>query len=365
RPHLEAQEDLGADLELAAVAAVYARALLLSGAPMDAVAACERALVPLERLGAMPYLVDCLITRGTAVGEMGRPVEARILLEGAIALADRHDLSHSSIRGRNNLASVFGPVDAPVALTATEEAFSLARRVGNRSMVLFLAGNLAWWYGQRAEFGQMEDLLADPLLEGAPEHHRAVWTLALATTALVRGESEVGRRLYDEATVLGKDDLDEAVINGLAYIEHAFVFYEDLEDSYDWALNMAKRDWMGGIYGWADAVTAALWTGDRARVSELVAVAQERYAQQLDRDIRLLRAVLGIEDADHLDEAKTIVGEWEQQGQPIDAIVARGGIARFLPQGHPERARLLTEAQRRCDELGLKGLRVVLDRYVT
>ncbi len=368
-PHLEAVGDLVSDPELAFAAAVYARALLLADSPMEEVAAAaERALIPLERLGALVPLVDCLITRGTAVGDVGRPVEARILLEGAVALADKHDLTHSSMRGRNNLSHVFGWMDPPRALEATEEAFSIARRVGNRAMLLFLAGNLAFWYLGRAEFGRMEELLSDPLLEDAGTQYRITWTIARTLAAFYRGDRAEADRLHEETKRLSADVVDDNAALSLEYLAAAARFFEgDMDTTYSWAIGLTRTDWSRVNVVWPMASGPALCTGSRERVLELIEVAEEKYAHQLARWIRLLRALLALEEGDPavIVEAESAVAAWEESFSVLEAITARGGIARFLPAGHPDRARILAEAQRRCDELGLAGLRQVLDESVT
>ncbi|MDP3984991.1 MAG: adenylate/guanylate cyclase domain-containing protein, partial [Acidimicrobiia bacterium] len=171
-PHLEGRANLRVDPELARAAGVFARALLLTNREDEAVVAADRALAAAEALGLMPTIVDALITKATALGHPGRRVEARILLEGAIGVADRHGLSHAGMRARNNLAHFFAVADPIVALQATTEAYEIAKRTGDRSMALFLAANLIGSLAIRAQFEQIESVLAEPILADPPARYR-------------------------------------------------------------------------------------------------------------------------------------------------------------------------------------------------
>ena len=369
RPHLEQNPDHADDSELAAASGLYARGLLLTSSPLsDVVEASEQALAAAERLGLMPVLVDALITRGTAIGDLGRLEEAKIVLNGAVELADRHDLTHSSMRGRNNAAHVFSSMDPELAYQATEEAFAMAKRVGNRSMVLFLATNLTGYYGSRAEYDKVASLLRDPMLEDAPPHYQSAWKISQALGALWRGEEDELTKLETEARSLGEEERDDFVVRGLEALEaYKALYVGDLDRAYEQGLTMAARDWTGALYGLGAAWISAVISGDVKRIQEVTELASNNYRFQLERHIRYLESVASLADgsAEGVAEAEAVIEEFERLGRPLDAISARGGIVRSLPDGDPDRARLLDEVRRRCEELGLTGLGLALERQLT
>ena len=94
--------------------------------------------------GWMPETIDALITKGTVPGAVGRLSEARIILEGAIALAEEHDLGRSIARGQNNLAYVLFGLDDAASLAVGEDAYRTAQRLGDRSLLLFQVGQMAF-----------------------------------------------------------------------------------------------------------------------------------------------------------------------------------------------------------------------------
>ncbi len=102
--------------------------------------AADRALAAAEKLGSVPETIDALITKGTFLGQLGRLSESRIIIEGAIALAEEHDLGRSISRGQNNLAYVLVGLDDAASLAVGEEAYRTAQRLGDRSQLLFQVG---------------------------------------------------------------------------------------------------------------------------------------------------------------------------------------------------------------------------------
>ena len=146
---------------------VYARSLMLSQKP-GVLEAADRALAAVEKLGWVPETIDALITKGTFLGQVGRLSEARIIIEGAIALAEEHDLGRSVSRGQNNLAYVLVGLDDAASLAVGEEAYRTAQRLGDRSQLLFSVGQTAFANATIGEFEKAEEVLANPLTRDQP-----------------------------------------------------------------------------------------------------------------------------------------------------------------------------------------------------
>jgi class 3 adenylate cyclase/tetratricopeptide (TPR) repeat protein len=95
-------EEAGPSPELAATLASLGRIEVLRADP-EAPATLERALRLAETLGLEEVLVQALISRGLVLGHEGRPVESRLLLEGALARARAAGLYAAEWRALNNL----------------------------------------------------------------------------------------------------------------------------------------------------------------------------------------------------------------------------------------------------------------------
>jgi tetratricopeptide (TPR) repeat protein len=189
--------DIGSDPQLVPAAVVYARSLMLTLEP-GVLEAADRALAAAEKLGLVPETIDALITKGTFLGHLGRLSEARIILEGAIALAEEHDLGRSVARGQHNLGFVLVGLDDPASLALSEEAYRTAQRLGDRSQLLFQVGAMAWAYTAIGEFEKAEEVLANPLTRDQPPAVRVITASSELVMAAWRGELDAVDRLETE-----------------------------------------------------------------------------------------------------------------------------------------------------------------------
>jgi tetratricopeptide (TPR) repeat protein len=131
-----ALESLGTgelDEHLATVEGQLGRFLTLAGRHDDALPHLERALGNAELLRLPEVFAQALISKSVSLNYKSRLEETRILLEGAIAYADGHELSSAAVRAMNNLAVVFESRDRYAdALDLTHRGIEQARRVGDR-----------------------------------------------------------------------------------------------------------------------------------------------------------------------------------------------------------------------------------------
>ena len=116
--------------EYAEALAELSRVYMMSQRSEEAVATADRALELAGKHGQVRAVVEALINRGTALGMLGRTVEAESVLRGAIAVADRNNLPNAALRARNNLqASLQDSVPESVELLG--EAYEMAVRLGH------------------------------------------------------------------------------------------------------------------------------------------------------------------------------------------------------------------------------------------
>jgi tetratricopeptide (TPR) repeat protein len=121
------------DADVAAVAAQLGRFLVLGGQFEAASPHLELALELAEALRLPEVLTQALTTKGSFLNRRSRLEEARILLDGSLALAVHHDIPAAAIRAGNNLAVVYESLDRYAdAVSIADGAASIARRVGDK-----------------------------------------------------------------------------------------------------------------------------------------------------------------------------------------------------------------------------------------
>lgn len=364
-PHL-VERDLASDPELARAGALLARALLLSDRDEEAVEAADRALAAAEKLDLMPIVVDALITKATAIGHAGRLVEARILLEGAIELADQHEITHASMRGRNNVAHLFGAADPPRASQAQIEAYELAKRTGNRSMALLLAMNLAGWHVFTLEFEEIDKLLSDPILQNAPNPRMSGFLSSQAYATSMRGDFDAAIEMRTQAFELGAGEEDpQLLIRQKAELSHLALLRGDLAGAFDSSIEVCHEGWIGVLNGLGPAISALTLLGDRNRIPVLLDVFAP-YMSLLPRWPAFWRLVLETDPVAPLPRAEieeAITG-FDENLLRQWALEAEIAAAQFSPRGHPDREHYLEQARKRCEQHGLNGVLRQIEQYV-
>ncbi|MCP3974369.1 MAG: hypothetical protein GY720_07745 [bacterium] len=126
---------VGADSDLTESAVVVAgsqlaRAYLMALRDADAAAMTDRVIGPAERFDLIPIVVDTIITRGTALGNIGRMHEAIALLQGATRTAQDHDLPLAEMRAAHNLGHLLAFDDHVGAMEACRTGMEQADRLG-------------------------------------------------------------------------------------------------------------------------------------------------------------------------------------------------------------------------------------------
>jgi len=119
---------------LSAAAAQLGRFLVFTGDFERAAPHLERALSLAEALYLPETLAQALNSKSVLTMRQHRPREARILVEGALAIALEHDLHAAALRAYNNLGAALWYSDEwREHLTTLDRALELARRIGDRN----------------------------------------------------------------------------------------------------------------------------------------------------------------------------------------------------------------------------------------
>jgi class 3 adenylate cyclase/tetratricopeptide (TPR) repeat protein len=193
--------DLPPSGEIADVQSELARALMLSGASAESVAWTDQVLEHPE-VAAPRVIMEALITKGTALTNVGRVVEAEALLRGAVAIADAQGNLDASLRGRNNLRVVVQWIDLAQALVLATEVLELARRYGIRAWVLHGVSSTQDVGYRRGTFEPMDAEVLEEI--GDPGEFYGEWfALEAARRAIYRGDPAQAEERVDRA--LGLD----------------------------------------------------------------------------------------------------------------------------------------------------------------
>jgi len=205
-PALETLQRAGSDADVAPVAAQLGRFLVFTGDFERALPNLEQALALAESLDLSETFVQALNSKSVLVGRQGRPREARILVEGALAVALEHDLQAAALRAYNNLIAAMWYADQwGDEIANLEAALELARRAGDRLWESqFIAGsvgvlvNLCRWDEALQHAKEAEELAAVEFARGL--------LLASALVYCRRGTPEEARALLTRNVDVGRSE---------------------------------------------------------------------------------------------------------------------------------------------------------------
>jgi class 3 adenylate cyclase/tetratricopeptide (TPR) repeat protein len=298
------------DADIAQLAEARARLRYFLGDVEGTATRIERALEIAEALYVPSVLVDALNTKHLVLHDAGREEEALALLQHAIELGRRHDLGLPLNRALYNLGyQMTTRDDFAGALRADREALDLAHKRGNRVEEAMATGHLIASMVWLGEWDEAEALLSgiDPEIAG-----RAALDLISHGVPLFvnRGDVERARTILDEhAALAGSDELQASV-------------------GYALSLSLVLRA--------------------EGKPAEALATIRGILAQEPRLPVRhpfsKLSLVAGVEaalEADDLDAAEAILGEWEplrpvDRTPFLDAHHARLGARLAARRGTPD-----------------------------
>ena len=158
-------------IELAGMMALYE---MRGGSDAEAVAIADRALPAMEAAGGDELTIMTLITRGVALANQGRSMEATVILTGAKALAERRGLVGPSLRAAVNLGYALEPEDPVLAFQVSRDGYERAMRYGITWAARYLLGNACDSAFQVGEWDWALGEVATQLRE-EPEARERLW----------------------------------------------------------------------------------------------------------------------------------------------------------------------------------------------
>ncbi len=180
--------DLGSDPALVALHSQLARACMLTGDSRKAIEMADRALEVAEPSELDALVADTLITKGSALGDIGRLIEGVGMIETGERLARSAGLVSILLRAINNRTVYQGEMDPRATYEAQKEGLALARRMGLRSWVFGFAVGIGYMAFRLGEWDRSEAVLGEALTDDPSSEDRLqILDNALLTPAF-RGE---------------------------------------------------------------------------------------------------------------------------------------------------------------------------------
>jgi len=265
-PAVDEYTDLADDPAGISLASELARVLVLNGEPRRGVELADRVLETAERQDLLRVIAEALVTKGTALGMLGRAYEGIGLLESGRQLAEARGFTHTIQRVLTNLGISLLNRDPRAGFEATRAGLDLSRRLGDRGGLLFELSNAGEQALPVGEWDWALGELAEALATDLDVPNRLTLLGVEMPFRAYRGE-EVGEALAGVEAMLSGSGIDYADMLADVRFVTAQVALADgrLRDAYDVATTNAVMDSMLGPRNASLAARAASWDGDADR----------------------------------------------------------------------------------------------------
>jgi class 3 adenylate cyclase/tetratricopeptide (TPR) repeat protein len=342
--------DLAADPAGIALGGQLARACLFTDDYRRALVVSDGVLEAAEHADLPAIVADTLVTKGTALALLGRPIEGLGALAAGQQLADTHGLvANRAYLAHNNRSGIESTRDPRAALEIARAGLARARRLGRRSSIVTLIGTAAssalrtgdWMWA----VCELESALAEEL--EAPDRAGNVRDLVLFLA--LRGEP-VADQLDEIARLLGDSD-DLRLLEMVASLDATVAFVAGRLEDARTAWHRSAELQIGGVpAALPPAARAALWMGDGgAARDDLAAIDASGFhglAIEADRwTIRAGIAALEGRPADALSLYREALRSWRDLGLAWDEALCGLDMATLLDPADPE-VRTAAEAAR-------------------
>jgi class 3 adenylate cyclase/tetratricopeptide (TPR) repeat protein len=359
-----ASADLGhlrGDPTFAALEGQLARACFMSGEDARALEVAERVLPTAERLDLADVVADTLVTKGSALGSMGRLHEAAGLLKAAIDLAQDHDDVKTLSRARQNLGIIVADRDPRAALELARANLAESRRLGWRDPTI--ASGVIWC---ALVCGEWDEAVAELDLLLATDLDREDLAVTLGNAIWIRawrGEDVSASRAELDGLVAGRVDPTMIVLGDAARACEALAVGRLAEAAA--AAMAAGRDYPAeATTHFPMAAHAAIWGGDaagaRAALDALAGTGgHTRVGATATAGIEAGLAAQEGRPADALARYRVALQGWRDLGMPVEQALATIDMATLLDPAEPEVQAAASEAR---DILTRLGARPFLER---
>ncbi|HEX2222107.1 MAG TPA: adenylate/guanylate cyclase domain-containing protein [Candidatus Limnocylindria bacterium] len=358
--------DLAGSAEFVELIGELARANMLRGQSRRTLELADSVLDAAERLELTPTVIHLLITRGVALAQMERMLEAIAVLRGAGSLAEAHEIRDAQLRAQVNLSYAAAADDIRLSYRLAREGHALSWHLGMRGPADFLYGNAAEAAISLGEWdwalGQAEEIIgADPDSPNDIGHYRRLLILGLRGEPVyerMKALADSADTSQDEQAEATKEGLFGAVLTAQGDLAEALRLtassYRRMSTPDAGAARMAGR-----LACWLGDVVAAHEALDHLRVKRGRTIAASQ--RELEAGIAALEgrrdeALAGFADA---------IRRWRDLGARFELALCDLNLVTTLGAGTPESRRAADEAREIFSELGAEPFLRMLDRALT
>ena len=242
--------------------AQLSRAYLLALRDEESADVADRVAGAAERLAMTPTILDVMITRGTALGNLGRLHEAIALLRGASRYAEEHDVPNARLRAANNVGHLLAFDDHHGALEACHQGMVQAERLGEVSFFASFAWAVSSYWERDGRFEEARSLRDDVRDRfDLPPGNRGWYRLADLLAAVEQGDEAAMASTYELLERLRHDENPQSQAAIPATEAKLDIFSGRYERAFAAIMEMPESHRFPGHYGIA-AVAAAMLRDD-------------------------------------------------------------------------------------------------------
>ncbi|MBI3745314.1 MAG: hypothetical protein HY264_02080, partial [Chloroflexi bacterium] len=333
-----------------------------------AIELADQVLEVAERTDQLNILADTLVTKGSAMVNVGRRREGGGVLDAGGKLAEANGFTSVVLRAINNGLSIKTENDPRAAFEMAQSGIALARRLGQSGWIHAFAGNLGFVALRTGEWdigiAELEGALADttdPL-------DRILLLNNLVNLRAVRGLPHDDMLDEMRATVAAHPITQNQVFitESLGWSELCAGQLAQARESW---LEMARQDPVGGAAAYAWTARLAIWLGDRHGAEEDVPRYWEAVAHGgvVDAVHLGLRAGLAAMRGDRVAAGQTYRDALRQIREfrlPIDEAMLAIDMVHVLGPDDPGTSDVVATARPTLVALGATPLLALLDAAV-
>ncbi len=355
--------DLASDPVVLTLQSQLARAYIQHEQPRRALEVIEPVLETAEHENLVEILALALAVRGSALGLLARPYEGAASLGASEELARAHGFEDIRTRLLLNRSVMRMDIDIRDSVHDAREGLALARRAGNRGMLLVYLGNLGYFAFLAGDWDGALTELDGQLGEELEEVDRAYLLSNSILVHACRGDDvresliELHRLITGHERLVGAgEDADANAALAQGRLREAGIAWRHL----------AELDAGNAPEARYRAARAGLWDGDaenaRADLEAIDATRRHGAVVELRRvTIRAGLAALEGRTAEAIAQYRDALRGWRETGLAWDLALAGIDMASLLDPTDPEVMACAAEAREILSRLGARPFLARLD----
>ena len=356
--------DLGPDA--ATLANQFARALFLDAQSDASIRVCDQFLGDAERLGRTDLVADGLITKGSALAVIGRPIEGLGVLEVGQRVAERAGLASAAARAMVNRTYYLAAADPREAWRVAAEGLEYTERMGLVGEHFGILGNAAFAALHVGEWSAVHARIEAALgSETLPLEERIFLFESASVIEALRGAPIAAARLAEvQAQVADRTDVQVRAIvpNMTAFIALGEGRDRDAADAWLEVTRLGLAIFSTVFLEYA--ARALLWAGDLSGArSALAGLVDQHGPAEVTGRGAIEAGVAALEgDGSALGRYGAVLRMTRDLGLVFDIALIGIDMATLLEPDEPEVAAAAQEAREILVRLEAKPLIERLDR---